>query len=261
MKKKFVSLLMVLSLVVLAACSGGGSSSSGSSGGDIYVGPSTVDSFVTLLEDTYGGDFVLVKDPDETYTEGFAVVWDEDMGAYYSYDLANYQAGDNWSEYMAYTEYDPVVIHDWYVDSWGDTVYVGDAYDYNGYYQGEFLFEETEMTGKDLEKIGALQEAYNTSKIADALSAEYGLSEERGVRIAKMAGEWKKLSGSRAMTDADAGAFTKELIGVELSEVQTVMKKYVEGDTESFDSFVDAAAEVNEISPEHMKSIVNAFIK
>lgn len=250
---------------------GGGTTAGGSGGGGtIIITPppavSTVDSFVNLLHDRYGyisdDNFFVVKDPDQTLTEGFVVVYDWDIGKYVAYDLQNYIPGDSWSSYTYYADFQPVSIHDYYIDTWGETFYIGDAYDFAGYYQGEFVFEENGEGSKDLEKVSALMESYKVERMGSAMASEFGLSEERGIEIAKMATQMQKLLKKRALTEADANVFSKELFGVDMAKAQNAIVKKMAGDDSEFDQLLDQAAAANEISPEHMNKIISdLFIK
>lgn len=258
MKNLLIGTLLALSLSLVGCLGGGGGGSSSGSG--YYISSSTVNSFVDLLEYEYGTSFTLVKGPYEAESEGFVVVYDHWTGDYMAYDIYDYRPGQSFSYYQAISEYQETYIHDIYVDAYGETMFVGDTYYNDGGYAGEFVFEEIEATGKDLEKIGAFQEAVNVSKISDALASEYGFSDDRAESVAKMAVAWKKLSGSRAMTESDTAKFTKELVGKELADANAIIKKVAEGDTASYDEFIQDAAEFNGTNPEQIKDFLSNHI-
>lgn len=258
--KNLLTTLLVLSTLLLVSCgpSGGG-------GGVYYPPTDRVDAFVQLLNDQslYDSHFYLMKHPDQTLTEDFVVVYSDDTG-YVAYDIRNYISGDSWSTYSTYADYQEVYIHDVTYDPYLDEYfYTGFAYnnDLFGTYAGEFVFEEAEGKTKDLQKVGAIKEAYEVSKIAEALSAEYGLSEERGMKIAKMTSDWKKLKGSRALTDADADQFSKELLGVSIAQAEKAYKSFVEGDEAGMKDLIDVASKVNDITPEHTNELINELLK
>lgn len=249
MKKLFTSMMLLL----FVACSGGS-------------GPTKTESFLNLLNNHYGyvgqNNFVVVKGLYETASEGFAVVYDWDLGTYVAYDLKDYRVGDSWSTYVAHADFRPVYIHDTYIDTWGETFYIGDAYDFWGFYQGEFVFEEGAEGSKDLEKVAAVMESYKVAKVGEAMSAEFGLSEERGIEIAKVASQMQKLAKKRGLTEADANAFSKELLGVDLKKAESAFLKKAAGENEEFEKLLESAAQANEISPEHMNKIINdIFLK
>ncbi len=246
--------------VGLLACGGGGGG-----GYYSYTPVNKVQSFVNLLNDRYYSDsyFYVVKEPHETMTEGFVVVYSDETG-YTAYDIANYSPGESWESYSLTAEYSPVYIHRTESDWYGDTFYFGDAYT-NGYfyqsYQGEFVFDETSETSKDLETAKSIREAHKIAKIGSSLAAEYGLSQERGEEIAKLANSWKKLSSSRSLTDADANAFSKDLLGVDISKATSAMVKYELGNAKEFNEVVEVAAQANDTTPENMKEIVKNILQ
>ena len=253
MRKMLLGTLLILSLL-LVGCNGGGG------GGGYGISSGTVNSFVHMLEAHYGGDFSVVKSPSESASEGFVVVYDSWGRDYLAFDIYDYVPGQSLNQYLASTEYQPIMIHDIYTSTWGETMYVGDAYYRYGGYAGEFVFEEKEVTGKDLEKLGAFQEAYNVAKIAEGLNSEYGFSTDRSSQVAKMSIAWKKLSGTREMTEGDTAQFTKELIGKELSDAQNILKKVSEGDNATYDQFIKDAAAFNGTHPEQIKDFIDTHI-
>jgi hypothetical protein len=258
---KFLNLFILCCMAILAvACGGGGG------GGGGYQPVSRVDSFVNLLNSRYAGPGTIyaVKGPDRTLTEDFVVVYVPNTG-YVAYDIKSYSSGDSWSTYSTWAEYQEVYINRTEYDPFrGETMYYGDAYKNNlfGDYAGEFVFEEMKNVPKDLEKLGAVKEAYQNSKIAESLASEFGLSEERSQKIAKMANDWTKLSKSRSMTDADANNFTKELLGVSMADAEKAMKARNElGDeAPAYENLISAAADVNGIGMERTREVVDRIL-
>ncbi len=272
--KNLVLILGLASTFLLASCGGGGGSgngngggsnggSTGGTGGGTTLPVDKVQSFVNLLNSRYlyDSNYYVVKRPEQTATEGFVVVYSSDTG-YIAYDMKNYFDGQSWNSYSSFAEYQPVYIHGTTYDSFGhETFYFGDAYknSYYGSYAGEFVFDETSETGKDLEKASAMIEAHKSSKIAEALAGEFGLSEERGLRVAKLVSDWQKLSKSRSMTNADANVFTKELLGVDMQKAESAITKHLQGDESEVSELVKKAAQVNGTSPEHMNELLNSI--
>jgi hypothetical protein len=119
------------------------------------------------------------------------------------------------------------------------------------------VFENTVASVKDLEKAAAFVESYKVETLASSLSAQFGLSEERATTVAKLASSYEKLSKSRALTNADADAFSKELTGVTISEMQGAYKSMTEGSTSELNAVLEIAAEVNGTSSENMAVIMN----
>ncbi len=121
-------------------------------------------------------------------------------------------------------------------------------------------FSEVQGTSKDLEKVAAFKETYQMKKMQDLLTYDFGLSEKRSENVAKLVLNWKRISKNRAMSNADADAFSKSLIGVNINEATQAFKKSLEGDKASFDGLIEKAAEVNGTSPENMKSLLNGLL-
>ncbi len=264
MKKLLFVLGMSMSFL-LVSCGGGGGGGTGGTGGTVIPQPPVdkVQSFVDLLNSRYLYDstYYVVKRPEQTATEGFVVVYSADTG-YIAYDMQNYLTGDTWNTYSSYAEYQPVYIHGTSYDSFGqETFYFGDAYEnnYYGTYAGEFVFDETSEAGKDLEKAYGLIDAHKTTKIGEALAAEFGLSEERGMRIAKLVSDWQKLSKSRSMTNADANIFSRELLGVDMNKAESAIVKHLQGDDSEVADLVKKAAQVNGTGPEQMNELLNTI--
>lgn len=271
----FLKVLFILSSLLLVSCGGGGGSGSGSSsGGGIVVVPGPiapvdrVQDFVDLLHEHYGytydSNFFIEKSPEEVLTEGFVVVYDEDFDEYLAYDISAFEAGDNWDDFLAFAEFQEVSIHEIEQDAiTGEFFYYGDAYwnDAFGDFAGEFIFDETASQSKDLEKVAAMMQSFKISKVGEALAAEFGLSDVRGREIAKVATEWTKLSKSRSLTNEDAKAFSKELLGVDIVEAQNAVMKKMEGDESAFDNLMEQAANANGTTPEHMNKLMSLLIK
>lgn len=118
------------------------------------------------------------------------------------------------------------------------------------------VFERTSGSVKDLEKAAALAETYAVETMAENIAAEFGLSEERALKVAKLSKSWNKLSKTRALTNADADAFAKELAGVTIGEMQGAYEDMTEGSAASMNDVLERAAAVNGTSPENMSQIM-----
>lgn len=118
------------------------------------------------------------------------------------------------------------------------------------------VFEKTTGSSKDLEKAAAIAEAYAVETMSSNLAAEFGLSEERALKVAKLAKSWEKLSKTRALTNADADAFAKELAGVTISDMQNAYERVTEGSVSEMNAVLEKAAAVNGTSSENMAVIM-----
>jgi hypothetical protein len=118
------------------------------------------------------------------------------------------------------------------------------------------VFEKTSGSAKDMDKAAALAESFQVEQTAANLSAEFGLSEERSLKVAKLAASWEKLSKSRALTNADADAFSYELTGVSIDDMENAEKAMMSGSMTELNSVIAKAAEVNGTSSENMSAIM-----
>lgn len=125
---------------------------------------------------------------------------------------------------------------------------------------GTITFEETEVSTKDLEKVGAFIEAAKVEEAGETIAAEFGLSEERGLEVAKLASNWKSISSKRAMTKADADLFAAEVLGANVTEISNAVRKAAEGDESSYKDLIEKASKKNEVDPEQMSEIINEFM-
>ncbi len=117
------------------------------------------------------------------------------------------------------------------------------------------VFEATESSPRDLEKAAAFIEEMKVHTMSTNLSAEFGLSEERSLRVAKLASQWERLSKSRAMTAADSDVMAKEIIGTNLREMDEAYMEMIQGNGAHFDTLMTRAAQVNDVSPEQFNQI------
>ncbi len=250
MFKQLSNVMLMSALALLVACDGGGS-------------VDRVDNFISLLNSQSSVDstFYLAKHPNQTLTQGFVVVYSAETG-YLAYDISNYQRGDSWYTYAATAEYQEVYIYDSYSDAYGEVFYVGSAFanDTFSSYAGEFVFEQTEESFKDVEKVAALKDSFKTAKLGEVLSSSYGLSEGRGQKVAKLVVQWERLSKGRKMTTADADAFTQELLGVDMTTATLALTKPSSSTVNKLEDLLAKAATLNGVSPEHMEQIITDFV-
>jgi hypothetical protein len=186
-----------------------------------------------------GYSYYLAKDPTAS-GPGWIVVQHD--GYYYAIDInyyARWNYSSDWSYFWAYAV--PV----WYAGG--------------GYYEDVYgnLYEKTQGNSKDLLAVTAKVQEAQLGLIADKISADYGLSEERGMELAKMAGEWNELKNSRELTDADADKFSVGALGFKLSDA---IKAGKDGDTKAVDKLIEKAAETNDTTPENIRNIMVKFI-
>ncbi len=119
------------------------------------------------------------------------------------------------------------------------------------------VFEKTSVSPKDLQKAAALAEAFKVDQMSSSIAAQFGLSKDRSVVVAKMATAWNKLAKTRAVTDADADAFTKQLTGVSMSDMSKAEDAMRVGNMSPLNDVLSKAAAVNGTTSENMAAIMN----
>jgi flagellar biosynthesis/type III secretory pathway protein FliH len=122
---------------------------------------------------------------------------------------------------------------------------------------GNLIFEETSMISKDLEKRAAVAEKYLVIQMGKQIATKFGLSNDRAVQVAKIANHWRKYSTTRAVTADDADAFSTELMGSNMKEIESAVKGSLSGDSAELNSLIEKAAAVNKVSSEQMSQVMN----
>ena len=125
----------------------------------------------------------------------------------------------------------------------------------NLYYQNESgeLFSEKTQRSKDLEALGAKAQLSNSKEFANKLSAEYGLSEQRATKVAKLVSQYNNLSSKRSLSNREQNYFSRELLGVDYNQALEAMTKTQDERSQ----LLEKAAKVNGTSSEQVSSIIN----
>lgn len=225
--------IAVIGALAVSACGGGGGGGTSLTYAERWI--KDLDA-----QDTHYS-YRLVKDP--TKQSGYVVV--DDGYHYYAIDIHSSREG-LYANRVDYFDHEAVSVN-----------YAGNGY-YSDYYGN--LYETTTGTGKDLEKAAAFVEDLQADKVADQLVADYGLSEKRGLQVAKLTLEWSKLKKKRSVTDADADAFSTEILGFSLNDgIKAVKKAQLEGETSDLNALIDRAADQNGLSPEQVGDLIRKF--
>ena len=194
--------------VGLVGCGGGGG---GGGGGSSYsLKPAD---FVSRVNQQLGTDDLSVV---KTYAvrDGWAVVLDDVYG-YRAIDIA-YLRDLDYSVSEAAEAYISLELDDVGADRLvRPTGFANEFVDEFG-----FIYEETTMVQKDLELVEAIVEQSNVLRLGEKLAADYGLSEDAGIKIAKVSQEWETISASRSMTEEDVNALTGDLFGLNLKDIK-----------------------------------------
>lgn len=172
---------------------------------------------------------------------------------YYGVNISQYTAGSNVTAY--------ILSHEIYFNltNNGDGTFscnAGTCMNASGPTSSSMVFEKTAGSSKDLDKAAAFVESYKIESMAESIASQYGLSEERSIKVAKLASSWDKLSKTRALTNADADAFSQELAGVSIADMESAEKAMIGGSMAEMNSVLNKAAIVNGTSPENMQSIM-----
>ena len=212
---------------------------------------------ISALYEGIGSDFVdvqLVKFGKDNANYAVIKVVTGGPTIVFAIDVSNYVYGTDFNTYLASNS------GFYNLSDNGNGTYScnsGSCYTYGGMpTSSTMVFEKTNGSVKDLEKVAAFAEGFKVDRLADGLKSQYGLSEERSIKVAKLATSWEKLAKTRALTNADADAFAKELAGVNFSEIDSAVKGMSEGNLNDMNTVIAKAADVNGTSIENMSSII-----
>ena len=234
--------------MVMVACSGG--SGSTSTGGVFFTHSQLANEFVRRLNIDEGFDVELVKT--NTRQFDYIVVYDRDFDTYDAYYLGNYNVGENLSRYL--DNYDNRFFFDL------DPVTVNGV---SGFFEDPFsglIFEKTAGSTKDLLKAKAFAEGVKIKRSAEQLVLEFGLSESASLKMAKATMKLQKKTLAGTASKADINAFTKEVVGGTVEEINAAVNDYTNGNTAKADALFAKGAELNETTPDHMSEIVMGLV-
>lgn len=122
------------------------------------------------------------------------------------------------------------------------------------------IYEEATLEEKDLATITAVLEEVNSKRLGEDLALEFGLSEDQGLRVARLAQQWERLSDSRAMSEADVDAISSELFGIDIKSIRQAEKAFQDGDLSKVDALMNEAAEALDTTPENFQTIINELM-
>ncbi len=109
--------------------------------------------------------------------------------------------------------------------------------------------------------MGHQSEALSNQHMAKYFVSEYGLSEKRGNNMAKLLKNYNQLNKKRTLTETDQDIFATKALGVNAKDVQKAMKSYQEGSFDDISDIISKAAMINDITPEHMESILREYLQ
>ena len=242
--KKFTNLILGLGFTTLVGCGIGGIGTNGR----YYTHPGEVKDFVSTVN-TAAGTTVLTVAKTNTWQYNFAVIKSVSDGKFYAVNMKAYKGGMTAAQVSAFL---------------GSSLASGDIVEvtknsgaYNNYRAADgTLFEETMASAKDLEKVGAINEGLQKVAVAKKLEGEYGLSEKRSYEVADLTMNWEKISNNRAMTEKDGDLLSKKIFGVNVKRIKDALKDKITGNNDNYERVLETAARINEISPEHLNTII-----
>ena len=187
----------------------------------------------------------------------------KDQGGFLNaYDLTNYTAGQDFSEWLTANMN---AVSGRLAAQWGTTCTAYDSLGGCTFFQDivvgyldpntNVLYEETGASSKDLQKLAAFKQTLQVQHSAQTLKARFGLSDDRSNEVARLAVQLAK-TPARSMTDADYDSFSREITGTSFKKLSAAMKASREGNTKSLNDIIDTAAKVNGVGPEHMNAIL-----
>ncbi|MBF0361350.1 MAG: hypothetical protein HQK49_10075 [Oligoflexia bacterium] len=191
--------------------------------------------------------------------KNYVVFYNNTTHKYWALDVENINPsivwGDNFTTYKERLLYGLTDLGDGTFRCVPGTCFAFGANTPGAYYYG-LVFEEQVASSKDLEKVGALLEQKQIEDLTTQLSADFGLSEDRAVEVAKLVSNWEKQSKRRNLTDADAQYFTKKVLGVDINSIERAYKNANIGEIEDLMSKI---ATHNQVSPENVRKIINSY--
>ncbi len=119
------------------------------------------------------------------------------------------------------------------------------------------LFSENVASVKDLELMGSKVEDQNAVSLGEKLSAQYGLSNERGQVVAKTLAAYNKLASKRSLTPVEKDQFSNDLLGV---DYKTAEKGIRSGDANELEKLMEQAAKTNGTTPEAVSAIIKDMV-
>jgi len=128
----------------------------------------------------------------------------------------------------------------------------------NSIYGGGFDLS-TSGASKDLEKHAALREERGIQKISAHYQESFGLSVEVSNKNAGLVYDYMNTKNKRSLTANDVNTLVGGVLGVGYDELESAVFDKMSGDESNYNSIIERAAEIQEISPEHMQKIMETF--
>jgi hypothetical protein len=216
-----------------------------------------------------GEGWLLIKEDDARFTN----LGERDAGVAYvgsperpiGVFILNLSTGNSWSEQKFRQVANHEILHNLGYRHNGDHSILNYSYLYNENgitdldnqrLAGDFPFSLAVVTVKDLEKVGASVEGLESENYKNYIVENYGLSEERAQTVSRLMLNSKRVGNKRSLTDRERNLLSHEILGFGYNVGKKALEDYIAGESDSLDSLVDAAAEKNETTPEHVRELV-----
>lgn len=122
---------------------------------------------------------------------------------------------------------------------------------------GRYVFSHSDSSSVDMEKLAALKEKFYLNAMSSQIQTRFSLSKESSDRIATIAHQFNKLGSSRTLTEKDASNFSRELIGFDMKEIETAVKKSAQGESSDLNNLLKAASDKVGTSPENFNKMIS----
>jgi len=128
----------------------------------------------------------------------------------------------------------------------------------NSIYGGGFDLS-TSGASKDLEKHAALREERGIQRISTHYQEAFGLSIDVSNRNAGLIYEYLNTQNKRSLTANDVNTLVGGVLGTDYDALAGAIIDRMTGDESNYKSIIERAAEIQEVSPEHMQKIMEIF--
>ncbi len=114
---------------------------------------------------------------------------------------------------------------------------------------------------RDIERLAAVKEQQILAQRAERISAQFGLSSERGTELARLYTIWSKKSSMRSLSQMEQDQMSIRIMGSDFATLRNATMRAAHGDSQLLDQVANKAALLNGTTPEHMREILsNALV-
>ena len=121
-------------------------------------------------------------------------------------------------------------------------------------------FSEKNGSIKDVESLGSRIKNIESEELAEVLTLEFGLSEQRSEEVAKIKTSYDKISSNRELTLKERNQMTMRLLGVDLKSAKNALERRIQGSNEDYNMFIERSSEFNNIDPEALTEMVSEIL-